>query len=225
MKVSNHYNNYPVIGRFRTCLELVLKQKPKGKTLVDVGSSNGLLIAKLSSSGIANFIGIDSNKVAINFARENINGAEFFVSSADDLPVKSDSVDIVTMFDVIEHLRVGGEVMALKEIGRILKQNGTLLLSTPNNNLLMNTLDPAWYVGHRHYGINNLKEMIEKSGFRVSKAEIRGGLWFSIYLIWLYFSKHMLGVNVPRNIFLERKDDEQFNKKGIHTIYIVAKKV
>lgn len=219
------YNNYPITGRFRVCLELVREEKLKGKTLVDIGSSDGLLISKLKNSGLRKIIGVDPNENKIKIARKKNHQANFFVSTADNLPIKDNFADFATMFDVIEHVPKGGEVNALNEINRVLRPNGVLLLSTPNDNFVMNLLDPAWYLGHRHYKVNNLKRVLKKSGFQVISSKIKGGIWFSLYLIWLYFLKHVFKIKTPRSSFLEKKDDMQFNKNGIHTIFIIARKI
>ena len=91
----------------------------------------------------------------------------------------------------------------------------------------MNLLDPAFYFGHRHYKFSSLKKMLTKSGFKIIKSTIKGGYWFSFYLIWLYITKRITGNFLPRNKFLEDKEAGEFlsNKVGLHTHFIVAQKV
>jgi SAM-dependent methyltransferase len=134
-------------------------------------------------------------------------------------------MDIALMFDVIEHVPFNTESVVFKEVHRVLRKKGKFLLSTPHNNLFTNILDPAWYLGHRHYKKEQIKRLLEQSGFRVLDIEVRGGLWFSIYLIWLYFYKWILKNPYPRSQFLEKKDDLQFSREGIHTIFCVAEKL
>ncbi len=47
-----------------------------------------------------------------------------------ELPFKSGSLDVVTSFDTIEH--VGEPDSLVKEVHRVLRDNGTFVLSTPN---------------------------------------------------------------------------------------------
>lgn len=54
----------------------------------------------------------------------------FVLCSATSLPFRSDSFDLVTNFHVLEHIENGETV--LKEINRLLKKDGTMLLVTPN---------------------------------------------------------------------------------------------
>ncbi len=214
----------PDTGRLRVCVEKVKEQHLKNKVLVDVGCSNGWLADRLEKLKLKAFIGIDPSNEAVSDAKKNAPYAKFFVANADDLPIKDKIADIVTMFDVIEHVPAFHEADALGEASRVLKKGGKLLLSTPNNNILTNLLDPVWYFGHRHYRPQELKKMITLSGFKVEKIEVRGGIWFSIYLLWIYVLKRLLKYPLPRNQFLEKKDDIAFNKKGIHTIYVIADK-
>jgi len=219
-------NEIPVVGRFRSCLDLIKKYNLRGKVLLDVGSSTGLLESKLYDKNLKRIIGVEPNKKAVDFAKKNVKDVEFYVGTADNLLVKNNSCDIVTMFDVIEHVPENGEIDAFKEVRRVLKKGGVFLLSTPNNNLFTNLLDPAWYFGHRHYKPEQIKKMLVDSKFKILSVNVRGELWFSIYLIWLYFVKRFNKSRFPRFAFLENLDDQGFTKnKGIHTIFIEACKV
>lgn len=212
-------------GRSRVCYSLISSEKLIGKTFVDIGCSYGWLEFLLKDKKLKKMVGIDPSESAIDNAKKNCPYAQFHVSTADNIPVGNNFADFATLFDVIEHVPVNGELKALKEINRALKKGGKLFLSTPNNNFLTNLLDPAWYLGHRHYKPETIRKFLEKSGFSVEKLEVRGGLWFSIYLLWFYFNKWILGNIMPRSTFLEEMDDKQFDKKGIHTIFAVARKL
>ncbi len=218
------YSKVPVIGRFRFCLELLKKQNLKGKVLVDVGSSNGLLESKLSNEKLKRIIGVEPSEEGVKIAKRNIKKAEFFLSTADKLPVKDKTADVVVMFDVIEHVPVNGELAALQECFRVLKKGGTFLLTTPHNNLLTNLLDPAWYFGHRHYKPADMKELVESVGFKVKKLEVRGSIWSSFYMLWFYIMKWVFGQTLPRNKWIETKEDLGYSGTGIFTLVIEAKK-
>jgi ubiquinone/menaquinone biosynthesis C-methylase UbiE len=116
----------PVVGRFRSCLRLLEKYNLKGKVLLDVGSSTGLLESKLKRRGLKKMIGIEPNKEAVEFARKTVKDAEFHIGTADNLLVKNNTCDIVTMFDVIEHIPENGERDAFFEVKRVLKKGGNL---------------------------------------------------------------------------------------------------
>lgn len=228
MKAINfpNYLDVPVIGRFRWCLQLLRSKNLKNKTIVDVGCSTGLLESKLIDLDFKKIISFDPSEKAVNFAKKNINDkrVSFFVSTADKIPAKDNSTDLVIIFDVIEHVPANTEDKVFGEINRVLKKGGVMLLTTPNNNLFTNLIDPAWYLGHRHYIPKNLKMIIEKSGLKVKKVETRGSIWGSIYMLWFYVMKWIFGQSLPRSGWIEKKEDEGYNKKGIFTLHIEAVK-
>ena len=217
-----------VSGRVLACLNLLKQHKLRGKTLVDVGSSFGWLEKELLDiEKTIKIVGVEPDRKAVAFANKNIKNAKFLVGDALKLPVKENFADIVTLFDVIEHVPTNTERQALEEVNRVLKHNGLLFLSTPNSTFFMNLLDPAFYFGHRHYKTSQLTSFLKKSGFKIVKSTIKGGYWFSLYLIWLYITKRITGNFLPRNKFLEKKEAGEFlsNKLGLHTHFIVAQKV
>ncbi len=216
--------NVPVIGRLRTVIEMAKKERLKGKVVVDVGCSNGLLAHYLLDERAKEYIGVDPSDNAILLAQKNVKGPSFAVGTAGNIPVADGRADVVLLFDVIEHVPVRTEDEALKECYRVLKKGGVLLLSTPNNHPLTNALDIAWYAGHRHYRPEHMEDLLSEAGFRIELIEVRGGLWFSFYLLWLYSMKWIIGNPMPRSKFLEARDDAQFDKTGIHTIFVKAVK-
>jgi len=217
-------SSVPLSGRFGACYQMITKYPSKGKVILDVGSSAGTMEYKISNLGFKKIIGIEPNRAAVEFSRKNVSGAEFHVSTADKLPVANGSVDIVSMFDVIEHVPINGEVDAFREVYRVLKKDGVLVLTTPNNNWITNLLDPAWYLGHRHYKPRDLTKLVEKAGLNVRKTEVKGDIWSSIYFIWLYISKWIFGKTLPRNSWIEMKENDGYKSPGIFTLFLEARK-
>ena len=217
-----------VSGRVLACLNLLKKYKLKNKIIVDIGSSFGWLEKEmLEVDKTVKMIGVEPDSQAVKFSIENIKGAKFLVGDALDLPVKSSYADAATLFDVIEHVPVDTEHQALKEVCRVLKPGGLLFLTTPNSTPLMNLLDMAFYFGHRHYTKQRLEHLLKQADFKIIKSTVKGGYWFSIYLIWLYLTKRLTGNFLPRNRFLEQMEASEFltTNIGVHTHFIVAQKV
>lgn len=214
----------PIKGRVRACLETVRKERIKGKTIVDIGCSFGWLEKILLESNPKKIIGVDPEKKAISFARKNVMNATFFEGTVLNIPLSSSFCDLVCLFDIIEHVPKEEEIKALGEVNRILKKGGHIVFSTPNSHPFYNFLDPAWYLGHRHYKINKIAELLKKTGFKIISLKVRGGFWSYIYLIWLYVAKRITNTYIPRNRLLESLDDKDFDNRSIHTIYLVARK-
>jgi len=100
---------------------------------------------------------------------------------ADCLPFKNNSFDTVLLTQVIEHLE--NPLLALNEIQRILKQNGTLIISWPF--LYPVHEAPRDFFRYTEFGMRNLAE---KAGFNILLIRPVSGFWitwfsfFSIYI-------------------------------------------
>ncbi len=223
---QNYFPKVDIRGRVRVCLETITSLDLKNKYIVDVGSSIGWLEKELLKFGPKKLVGIEPDKDAVSYSQRKIRKAKFVQGLASKLPIPNGVADVVVMFDILEHVPKKEERASLKEANRILKKGGKLVLSTPNNNFWTTVLDLAWYFGHRHYGKSYLKNLIKRAGFRIDKLEVKGGIWFAIYLIWHYVMKWIFKKPLAVNEFMLDKDDKQFSEeKGIYTIYVVATKI
>lgn len=225
MKLKEFPKKVLISGRVGVCVDLVKKQNVRGKVVVDVGSSFGWLDKEIIKLGAGKVIGIEPDVSAVAFAKKDVSRGEFFVGSALNLPVGNNIADLVTFFDVIEHVPPGTEMQALSEISRILKPRGALLLSTPNSNAFSNLFDVAWYFGHRHYSPDHVRTLLERSGFKIEILEVKGSVLSSLYLTWFYIAKRIAGKSQPRNKFLENLDDRGYKGRGLTDIFVVAKKI
>ncbi len=119
------YNKATALTKERA--KLVLKYKKKG-TLLDVGCAYGFFIEDVDK----NFkcYGFDVSKYAIKKAKKNTK-AKLYVASADKKwSLKNNFFDIITMWDIIEHLR--NPEYAIKEAKRCIKKGGYIFIQTPN---------------------------------------------------------------------------------------------
>ena len=98
--------------------------------VLDVGCGDGFATGVAARRNRAHrFVGLDWSAASLTRAREH--GLTLLRAELDTgLPVKSGSVDVVVMSEVIEHLVDTDS--AMEEANRVLKPGGSLLLSTPN---------------------------------------------------------------------------------------------
>ncbi|HXE12403.1 MAG TPA: glycosyltransferase [Bryobacteraceae bacterium] len=102
------------------------------KDVLDVASGEGYGAALMSQ--IARSVtGIDISQEAVAHAARNYSVPRYIVSLAESLPLSDASVDIVVSFETIEHLT--DHSAFLREIKRVLKPNGILVMSSPDRDI------------------------------------------------------------------------------------------
>lgn len=200
------------------------KQYIRNKKVLDIGCWTGQF-EKLAIGTAKEIVGLEPDTDAVTFAKKTIPQAKFLVGTAEKLPFKNGSFDAITFLDVIEHIPAHTEIRCLKEIYRVLKPHGMVILSTNNKHLISVLFDPAfWAFGHRHYGKDELRNMLNKTGFNTKHVIISGGFWRIATFNASMVAKHLLRVelNYPKTI--KRKILEDFRPGGVMSIHIVAQK-
>ncbi len=100
-----------------------------GRRVLDLGCGTGYGTADLARVASA-AVGVDLAPDAIAYALSHFPSARFLECSASAVPFPPASFDLVTAFEVIEHLRDWRALLA--EAHRVLEPNGLLIVSTPN---------------------------------------------------------------------------------------------
>lgn len=144
--------------------------------ILDVACGSGILSLKIAERG-CNVHGIDSSENAIKNAknraeRENI-ACEFEVGSAECLPYQDRYFDKVVCSSSLEHFR--DDINALKEMYRVLKPNGYVVLTVdsftyPINDKLKEMHRKSAHVVN-YYTYETLKKRLKISGFEINKSK------------------------------------------------------
>lgn len=148
-----------------------------GEHILDIGAGDGRLTYLLNQL-TGRVVGLEYQWMPIRFAQLMFEVREtshipFVQGEATFLPFKKDSFDMVTLFDVIEHIPPEVLIAFLDETKWVLKARGKLVLTTPNRRSLRNRL---W--GHRinpkhyqEYNVTELKRLLDESGFIIENIK------------------------------------------------------
>jgi len=198
----------------------------RDKKILNIGCYNGWFEQVMIKKRAREVIGIDTNKKFVKIAQKHVPQVKFLKMSALNLNFPQNYFDLITIFDVIEHLPKNTEARCLQEIDKVLKSKGRLIVSTPNNHFLAKIFDPAWYLGHRHYSEQQLTNLLKKEGFSVTKTEQKGGFYEITSMLLLYFFKWVLRLEIPFKDWFEKKREEEYlgKRKGYVTIFLRGRK-
>lgn len=152
-------------GKHMMCWEAIGRNRDlgSGARVLDVGAGGGEWLEYLrSKSASAKLFGVDSALPAASVL--NRKGYRVAVASANALPFRAGSFDVVAGLDVYEHL--DDDLSALGEAGRILRPGGRLLMHVPAHPSLFSYWDEA--AGHkRRYTKRGLGALLVSAGFEL----------------------------------------------------------
>ncbi|TDD42174.1 class I SAM-dependent methyltransferase [Nonomuraea terrae] len=148
----------------RAVLRRELRRLGRPGRALDIGAAGGGNTRVLVEEGW-DATATDYCESAVEVARER--GLRAVRADARALPFEPGSVDLVTAFDVLEHIREDDLVTA--EIARVLAPGGHALIAVPCDMALWSAHDDA--VGHvRRYARESLTVVVEQAGLRVERV-------------------------------------------------------
>lgn len=207
--------------RARFIFEAVVALRPH--RVLDMGCGRGYYTHSLTFFPFIRKIdAVDINGHYLKAAKEHCTDTRIFFHQADiySLPFPDNTFDCIIFSEVLEH--IPNEKKALGELRRVLKKNGTLLVTVPNqdfpflwdplNWLLMKLfhthvdkniwwLAGIWADHDRLYSKNNLVRVLVRNGFAVREEPRPVIRWswpcshFFLYGIGKNIVEHMPGGN------------------------------
>lgn len=111
--------------------------KGEGRKALDIGCAFGYVTDLLRNLGY-DAIGLDISVYAIQKAHKTSH-CEFIVSDARYIPIKGQSFDLITCFELIEH--IPNPTSVIREVFRLLKKDGLCVWTTPNRGLIKKIYD------------------------------------------------------------------------------------
>jgi SAM-dependent methyltransferase len=132
--------------------------------ILDVGCGTGANLLMLSQYGDAE--GVDVSQDALAFCRER-GLAKVTLGAAEKLPYDDGIFDLVTAFDVVEHM--DDDLAGLREMRRVLRPGGRVLLFVPTFMFLWGLQDEV--SNHRRrYRLPELRRVLEQAGFEIERT-------------------------------------------------------
>ncbi len=160
---------------------LIFKDRKKRKIL-DIGAGNGLFLTEFKKRGWKT-VGVEFSDHAVRQAKKfglKLKRGDFL-----DYKFPSNSFDVVTLNNVLEHLFKPQET--LEKISKVIKKDGILVITVPNiESIGFQFFKRDWYGvdAPRHlyqFSLDTLGNMLSDCGFEVTK--VFHGYWQHNYPI------------------------------------------
>ena len=176
MNLKDYYRNVPqgeskLVGRYVKIFNTIVKEVGRSKKILDIGAGDGIIANELARNNLV--VCIEINKTRVKRLREKkLSVIEQDIEDA--WKVKSNSIDVVIMTEVLEHCFATAHI--LDESYRVLKKGGKMIATTPNIASMGHRVqillgrEPSHYshTSFEHIRIftpTSLKVMMKKSGF------------------------------------------------------------
>lgn len=196
---------------------------PQNKSIkvLDIGCGYGNLLTAFKNAGYNNLTGIDISEEQIKNAKELNENINFICSDLISfLNTSNEKYDLITAFDVLEHLDKEEALTSLELIYNNLNEGGQLIVQTPNAEspwfgaVAFGDFTHEWF-----YTASSLEDVLLKSAFRniefkpseplvlSIKSFIRKILWLIIKLflmIWNLAETGSKGSKIYTRVFLAR---------------------
>ena len=170
--VTEHYQ------RYNMALPLV-----KDNVVLDIASGAGYGTHFLASAAREAY-GVEIDRDAVEYARAHYaeDNLHYLQGSVENIPLEDRSVDVVVSFETIEHVSAGLQVRMMEEIARVLKDDGILLMSSPDKRYYS---DERGYINpfhvHELYE-SEFRDLLKKHFSRVKFARQR--FLYGCFAVW-----------------------------------------
>ncbi len=175
-------------------MEPLLQSRP---ALLDIGGFGELLLILWKFAGLTSLRGVSLEGNCIGYRNGRLLPADdptseftIYIDQCDlerqRLQLEDSTFDLVTCFEMLEHLRFDPIFMML-EIHRVLRPGGLLLLTTPNSSGWESLARAAEFdtplmfssyfadgsgIGHcKEYSVNELRQFVQNAGFSIEEFD------------------------------------------------------
>lgn len=166
------------------------KENPK---ILDIGCGTGKNMEDLQNLG--SIYGLDSSPEALRFCKKRgLNN--LILGSAEKTKLKNNFFDIITILDVLEHT---DDKKTLKEVHRILRDDGLIIITVPAFSWLWSNWDIVLH-HKRRYTKKNLTGVFKKEGLQIIK----------ISYMYSFLVLPVLIIRALKSLFLKKSYSSDF---------------
>jgi 2-polyprenyl-3-methyl-5-hydroxy-6-metoxy-1,4-benzoquinol methylase len=181
----DYYRDESTVEAARDKVRWIQHAAPGARRLLDVGANFGYFVREASAAGL-DARGLEPSARAVSWGREHLRAAIEVGSAYDARPDLAGRFDVVTLFDVIEHLDDPGT--AIERCLSYLAPGGRLFITTPDTgSLVARLLNRQWYyidmIEHVSlFNRQNLERLLTAHGVTVRDTRTMGRLYRLSYI-------------------------------------------
>ncbi|MDY6895330.1 MAG: methyltransferase domain-containing protein [Thermotogota bacterium] len=190
---NNGLGSRRIIGaiEYFRCLEGPLASNnlklERGHTLLDIGSSNTIFPPFMASKGVQVWAtDIDDSVLKLGGVVEKLEISNFHaeIQDARSLPYPGNCFDRISAISTLEHIPNDGDSIAVKEMSRVLKKGGVMVITVPYGSFEEERQQHVSYF-QRVYSEEDIhKRLIEPSGLEVERIEYFGETKYNFTKYW-----------------------------------------
>lgn len=188
-------------------LKSILKQKIKNNSVVlDIGGYDGFISYKLKNVFTnLDITVVDIDNLGLNIAKKR--GLKNLYASALELPIEDNRVDVILCLDLIEHVKEDDKLV--KEISRVLKKGGTIILTTPMQNGVsfsflskkrMEAINRSWGHVRKGYSLEDIEKLFKNNNLLIEKTS----KYFNFFSRFGYWVNSFSGISLKGKSLLYR---------------------
>ena len=122
--------------------------------ILDAGCGDGRFLSELKNKGAKNLYGVDYSESALSFAKLFLPDVKFTNADLANLPYEDNFFDYIFLIETLEHIHPEKTNNVLKELKRVLKPSGRLIVTVPS------VLVPLNKKHYRHFSEKTLRDCL-----------------------------------------------------------------
>ena len=212
-------------GYLNFCVDAV--KKIGTGSILDAGCGDGRFLGLIAElAGNYSLFGADYSQRAIDFARLLVPKAQFSVSDLSKLQYEPNSFDAIFLIETLEHIEPSNIPQILKELRRVLKNEGVLIVTVPSS---LQGIPVYGSKHYQHFTTKYLTEIVSRY-FRAYAIFGQDRAGFHILkLLYRFIDNKFIDIKPLRKFYNKHVWTKYFNicdkEKGRRLIAVLKKKL